>query len=73
MIASLCADRAPHAIVEFVPKDDPMVQRLLAFRRDIFTDYDVEGFEAAFEPYFEIVARTAIEDSGRILFHLRRR
>ena len=65
MIASLFADVAPHAIVEFVPKDDPMVQRLLAFRRDVFTDYHVDGFRAASEPRIEIVARTAIEDSGR--------
>jgi ribosomal protein L11 methylase PrmA len=73
MIASLFARLAPAAIVEFVPKDDPMVQRLLAFRRDVFDDYDVDGFQAAFEPHFETVARTPIEGSGRILFHLQRR
>ena len=73
MIASLFAGMAPHAIVEFVPKEDPMVRRLLALRRDVFPDYDIEGFVSAFEPHFEVVARYAIEGSGRVLFHLHRR
>lgn len=73
MIAAVFAGLAPHAVVEFVPKDDPMVQRLLAFRRDVFDDYHVEGFRSAFEPLFEVAAETPIEGSGRILFHFRRR
>ena len=35
---------APAAIVEFVPKDDPMVRRLLAARRDVFPGYTLDGF-----------------------------
>ncbi len=73
MIASLFARMAPHAIVEFVPKADPMVQRLLASRRDVFPDYDVEGFVSAFEPHFETVTRTPIAGSQRTVFLLRRR
>ncbi len=73
MIASLLARMAAHAIVEFVPKADPMVQRLLASRRDVFPDYDIEGFVSAFEPHFETVTRTAIEGSHRTVFLLRRR
>lgn len=73
MIASVFAGMAPHAVVEFVPKDDPMVRRLLSFRRDVFPEYHLEGFGAAFEPYYEVEAETPIEGSGRILFHFRRR
>lgn len=73
MIASLFARLAPHAIVEFVPKDDAMVGRLLASRRDIFTDYTIEAFRRAVEPHFDIVTETPIEHSRRTLFHLRRR
>ena len=73
MIASLFARLAPHAIVEFVPKEDAMVQRLLASRRDIFPDYTIDGFRAAFERDFEIVAQTPIKGSPRTLFHLARR
>ena len=36
------------AIVEFVPKEDSQVKRLLSARDDIFTEYDREHFIAAF-------------------------
>lgn len=32
-------DLAPCGVIEFVPKTDPMVQKLLALRADIFQDY----------------------------------
>ncbi len=73
MIAALFARLAPHAIVEFVPKQDAMVQRLLASRPDIFPDYDIEGFRTAFGAHYTIVSETSIEGSDRTLFHLRRR
>ncbi len=73
MIATLFARLAPHAIVEFVPKEDAMVQRLLASRRDVFPTYDIDGFRAAFAPLFEIVREVALEGSPRTVFELRRR
>ena len=72
-VASLFARIAPHAIVEFVPKDDPMTRRLLSSRRDIFDTYTIEGFRTAFGGPFEIVRETPITDSPRTLFLLRRR
>jgi hypothetical protein len=73
MIAALFADLAPWAIVEFVPKEDPMVRRLLATRRDVFADYDLEGFRAAVADRFEIVHETPLTEGPRVLFLLRRR
>jgi len=72
-IARLFARMAPKAIVEFVPKDDPMTRRLLAARRDIFDDYTLDGFTRAFEGPFRIVRQAAIDDSPRTLFLLERR
>ncbi len=72
-IARLFARLAPHAIVEFVPKEDSMAQRLLATREDIFPEYTLDGFRRAVAPAFEIVAETPIGGSLRVLFHLRRR
>ncbi len=72
MIATLFARLAPQAIVEFVPKEDPMSQRLLASRRDVFADYTLEGFRRAFGRRFEIVMEVPIEGTTRTLFHLRR-
>ncbi|MGZ6372732.1 MAG: class I SAM-dependent methyltransferase, partial [Candidatus Limnocylindria bacterium] len=39
MISHLMARLSPHLIVEWIPKGDPMVQRLLAAREDIFAGY----------------------------------
>jgi ribosomal protein L11 methylase PrmA len=72
-IARLFARIAPHGIVEFVPKEDPMTRRLLAARRDIFDGYTIGGFRAAFGEAFEIVREAPISDSPRTLFLLRRR
>jgi ribosomal protein L11 methylase PrmA len=72
-VARLFARIAPHAIVEFVPKEDPMTRRLLAARRDIFEHYSLDGFRDAFGGPFEIVREAPITDSPRTLFLLRRR
>ena len=72
-VAQLFARIAPNAIVEFVPKEDPMTRRLLAARRDIFESYSIEGFRAAFGEAFEIVREAPVSDSPRTLFLLRRR
>jgi SAM-dependent methyltransferase len=72
-ISVLFARLAPEAIVEFVPKADPMVQFLLASREDVFPEYTIEGFRAAFDREFETIAEVPIEGSPRTLFHFRRR
>jgi ribosomal protein L11 methylase PrmA len=72
-IGELLARIAPDVILEFVPKEDPMVRRLLANRRDVFPDYSLDGLRAAFEPLFSIAAEIPVEDSPRTILHLRRR
>jgi hypothetical protein len=61
------------AIVEFVPKSDSQVLRLLSSREDIFPTYTREGFEAAFAPFFETCRIADVPDSERTLFLLRGR
>ena len=73
MLLGLFADLAPWAIVEFVPREDPMVRRLLASRRDVFDDYTLDGFRAAAGERFEVVREEPIAESPRTLFLLRRR
>ncbi|MDO8519086.1 MAG: SAM-dependent methyltransferase [Deltaproteobacteria bacterium] len=62
---SKCADRA---IVEFVPKEDPMATILLSGRKDIFHDYTKGEFEKTFGLYFPHVIVAAIPGSKRILY-----
>jgi hypothetical protein len=59
-------------IIEFVPKTDSQVQRLLSTREDIFPNYTEEGFEKAFEKSFEQVKKERIRESSRTLYLLRR-
>ena len=60
-------------VIEFVPKEDSQVRRLLATREDVFPDYNVEGFESAFSPVFNIAERIAVRDSERTLFRMVKR
>jgi hypothetical protein len=57
-------------IVEFVPKSDSQVQRLLASREDIFPDYAQEPFEQAFQSSFRIKDTRRLRESERILYHM---
>ena len=55
-------------IIEFVPKADSQVSRLLASREDIFPDYHYDGFEAAFAPYFTTLEKVDIPGTERRLY-----
>ena len=55
-------------IIEFVPKADSQVQKLLATRADIFGNYDRDGFESAFGKYFSIQQSIDIEGTVRTLY-----
>jgi hypothetical protein len=60
-------------IVEFVPKSDSQVERLLTNRADIFPDYTIEGFERAFEQHWTVERAQRVGDSQRTLYLMRRR
>jgi hypothetical protein len=55
-------------IIEFVPKSDSQVQRLLTTREDIFSDYNEQAFEDAFGRNFAIERSVKIKDSQRTLY-----
>ena len=68
IIAEFLGVYCQHLIIEFVPKSDDKVQRLLQNRVDIFDDYTLEGFKTAFATYFTIKKTLYFEDNERILF-----
>ena len=61
-------DMAPQGVIEFVPKTDPMVQRLLQIREDLFDDYDQESFETYLSGRARVVKSASVSSSGRILY-----
>ncbi len=67
-LAEFLSDLGHWLIIEWVPKEDSQVQKLLASRQDIFSGYHQEGFEAAFGVYFTIHEKVALQDSPRILY-----
>ena len=72
-IASYFAGLAPQLVIEFVPKEDPMVRTLLATREDVFDDYTMDGFRAAFDGAWEVVDETPVSGTPRTLFRMARR
>jgi hypothetical protein len=73
LLARFFAKAGRWLIIEFVPKSDSQVKRLLATREDVFPDYTKQGFEAAFGEVFEIAAAEAIEGSERTLYLLKQK
>jgi ribosomal protein L11 methylase PrmA len=67
-IAEFFARCGPRLIVEFIPKEDSQVRRMLSTRKDIFPEYTRAGFEAAFEKIFRISDSAPIPESARILY-----
>jgi hypothetical protein len=70
-IADYFASIAKWVVVEFVPKSDSQVQRLLSTRKDIFKHYTEEGFESAFKERFEISKKEKVAGSERTLYLLK--
>jgi len=59
-------------IIEFVPKTDSQVQRLLSTREDIFPDYTQQVFEQEFGRYFTVQDCISIRDSERAIYLMQR-
>lgn len=59
---------APSGIIEFVPKSDPTVQKMLALREDIFPNYTIEAFSAYLASRTKIVRQEQVSVSGRTMF-----
>lgn len=59
---------APQGVIEFVPKEDVTIQKMLALREDVFPDYSLISFETALLSCAKIVARQEVSKGGRVLF-----
>ena len=72
-VAAFLRDASRYLIVEFVPKEDSQVRRMLAVREDIFPDYTRPGFEEAFSRYFVLVKSQQIAGTVRTMYLMERR
>ncbi|MBI3533988.1 MAG: SAM-dependent methyltransferase [Deltaproteobacteria bacterium] len=67
-ISSFFKKICTYLIIEFVPKSDSQVQRLLSSRNDIFPNYTQEGFEKVFIQDFQIQKASPVTGSERVLY-----
>lgn len=71
MIANWFSKLGNYLIIEFVPKNDSQVEKLLMTRKDIFNNYTENDFEEVFKNYYEIIEKKQINDSKRTLYLMR--
>jgi ribosomal protein L11 methylase PrmA len=67
-LADFFASTGKWLVIEFVPKSDSQVKKLLASRDDIFPNYTREGFEFAFKEKFNIQEAVHVRESERVLY-----
>lgn len=72
-VAHLMGSLCTHLLVEFVPKHDPKIVSMLSNREDIFPDYHLAGFKAAFGEYFSFLRADQVVDTDRTIFLLERK
>ena len=67
-LAEFFAETGKWLVIEFVPKSDSQVKKLLTSREDIFPHYTSEGFEAAFKTRYNILKAVNVNESERVLY-----
>ena len=70
-IADFFSRHCQTLLIEFVPKTDSQVQKLLVTRPDIFPQYNQTSFEAIFSTVFSIEGIYPISESERTLYFMR--
>jgi len=63
---------APVGLIEFVPKNDETIQKMLALREDIFPHYNQSLFELSLSRVCKVVSKNIISKSGRVLYEYSR-
>lgn len=71
-LADFFYDMGRALIIEFVPKSDSQVQRLLATREDIFDEYNLDDFERRFAQRFVVSEKAQLAGSERVLYLMKR-
>ena len=59
---------ASKGIIEFVPKNDETVKKMLQLREDIFLKYNEENFKNILSKYTKILTKHVVSSSGRTLY-----
>ncbi|MDX1645124.1 MAG: class I SAM-dependent methyltransferase, partial [Thermoanaerobaculia bacterium] len=66
-VVTWLADLGGHLVIEWVGRSDPMVERLLLNKEDLFRDYERETFDRLLEERFEVLERHELDSGTRVL------
>jgi len=69
----MCRLTSRDLVLEFIPTDDNMFQRLMKFRVDLFGDLTLDACRRVFEERFDVLRETPIPHSKRTLLFLRKK
>jgi len=72
-IAAYFSSLGEYLLIEFVPKEDTQVQRLLASRKDIFVEYNISAFKHAFSLYYDILNEASVKETHRCIYLMKRK
>jgi ribosomal protein L11 methylase PrmA len=67
-LAQFFQGRCQYLIIEFIPKSDSQVKKLLSTREDVFDYYTQENFEHCFSSHFNLERKNRIKNSERVLY-----
>lgn len=59
---------APQGVIEFIPKDDSTIVKMLSLREDIFSEYHQDYFELLLLKKAKIIKQQCISAEGRTLY-----
>lgn len=68
MIARFISDITTSLIIEFIPKSDSQVIKMLQNREDIFPKYNIESFEFIFSRHFKFIEKRSILNTDRTIY-----
>jgi hypothetical protein len=72
-IAEYFSSLGEYLIIEFVPKEDSQVKRLLSSRKDIFPNYTIDGFKKAFSEFYNLLGETPVRDTHRSIHLMKKK
>jgi ribosomal protein L11 methylase PrmA len=72
-IVEFLSEICDYLAIEFIPKNDSQIQKLLIHRKDSFEEYNEDHFEKSLSEYFKILNKVPIRSSGRILYLMKKR
>jgi len=63
---------APKGLIEFVPKNDETIKKMLEFKGDIFPNYTETYFEKCLLNNAEIISKDVVSNSKRTIYEYKR-